>query len=247
MKFANMNNVDNTARFIAGELITMLDRKNAESHMSRRIREACPDYPKLTNAETALAKMLAMGPGAARRRPRSRRADDRRPARRGGGGVMNSTNKDMTDDGAPRSFGDELACMMFDGRRRAQVRARLMRRLDDQLAALVRATDADVDRVGWDTQKLIEFTDVFLAHPVALHSIRDRDQHSKVQRKNLSISKADWRRTRRPNVCGGIIKVRDIQRYIRSALRSADIKDILRQLSEAGFIEWTSQGYRRRL
>ena len=61
MKFANMTNVDNAARFIAGELTTILDRMNVNSHMSRRIREACPEYHKLTNTEGALARMLALG------------------------------------------------------------------------------------------------------------------------------------------------------------------------------------------
>jgi hypothetical protein len=40
------------------------------------------------------------------------------------------------------------------------------------------------------------------------------------------------------------LKVRNIQQYIRSALRSAEIKDILAQSVEAGFIEWTVDGYR---
>ena len=40
------------------------------------------------------------------------------------------------------------------------------------------------------------------------------------------------------------MKVRDIQQYIRSALRSAEIKDILAQFVGAGFIEWTADGYR---
>ena len=71
---------------------------------------------------------------------------------------------------------------MFDGKRRAQVRTRLMRRLDQQLAAL-RATDSDIERVEQDAQQLIVFTDVLLAHPAALHSIRDPRQLYKVQRK----------------------------------------------------------------
>jgi Bifunctional DNA primase/polymerase, N-terminal len=43
----------------------------------------------------------------------------------------------------------------------------------------------------------------------------------------------------------GPLKVRDIQQHIRSALRSAEIKDILAQSVEAGFIEWTADGYRQ--
>ena len=42
------------------------------------------------------------------------------------------------------------------------------------------------------------------------------------------------------------LKVRDIQQYIRSALRSGEIKDMLAQMVEAGFIEWTADGYRVR-
>ena len=42
----------------------------------------------------------------------------------------------------------------------------------------------------------------------------------------------------------GTLRVRDIQIYIRSALRSAEIKDLLAQSVEAGFIEWTVDGYR---
>jgi hypothetical protein len=43
----------------------------------------------------------------------------------------------------------------------------------------------------------------------------------------------------------GPMKVRDIQRHIRSALRSTEIKEILAASVEAGFIEWTVDGYRR--
>jgi hypothetical protein len=44
----------------------------------------------------------------------------------------------------------------------------------------------------------------------------------------------------------GILKVRHIQMHIRGALRSAEIKDMLAQFVEAGFIEWTADGYRVR-
>jgi hypothetical protein len=43
----------------------------------------------------------------------------------------------------------------------------------------------------------------------------------------------------------GTVKVRDIQQYIRGRLRSADIKDILRQLIEAGDVECTPDGQYR--
>jgi hypothetical protein len=43
----------------------------------------------------------------------------------------------------------------------------------------------------------------------------------------------------------GPLKVRDIQQHIRGALRSAEIKDLLAQFVEAGFIKWTADGYRR--
>jgi hypothetical protein len=39
------------------------------------------------------------------------------------------------------------------------------------------------------------------------------------------------------------MKPRDIQQFIRSRLKSAEIKDILGQLVEAGEIEWTGDGY----
>jgi hypothetical protein len=42
----------------------------------------------------------------------------------------------------------------------------------------------------------------------------------------------------------GIMKPRDIQQFIRSRIRSSEIKDILGQLVDAGEIEWTDQGYR---
>jgi hypothetical protein len=42
----------------------------------------------------------------------------------------------------------------------------------------------------------------------------------------------------------GNAKVRDIQMYLRGALRSAEIKDLLRQFVEGDLIEWTAQGYR---
>ena len=40
------------------------------------------------------------------------------------------------------------------------------------------------------------------------------------------------------------MKPRDIQQFIRSRIKSAEIKDILGQLVEAGKIEWTGDGYR---
>src|SRR5262249_9070504 len=43
----------------------------------------------------------------------------------------------------------------------------------------------------------------------------------------------------------GTLKIRDVQMHIRGALRSAEIKDMLAQLVEGGFIEWTVHGYRK--
>jgi hypothetical protein len=40
------------------------------------------------------------------------------------------------------------------------------------------------------------------------------------------------------------LKPRDIQMFIRGRLKSAEIKDILGQLVEAGEIEWSADGYR---
>ena len=42
----------------------------------------------------------------------------------------------------------------------------------------------------------------------------------------------------------GTAKVRDIQQYLRGALRSAEIKDLLKQFVEADLIVWTADGYR---
>jgi hypothetical protein len=81
----------------------------------------------------------------------------------------------MTDDSDPRSFGDALQCLLFNGRRRAQVRARLMRRLDQQLAPLASATDSDIERVEQDAKKLIEFAGLFLA-VAPLSSVRNPGQ-----------------------------------------------------------------------
>ena len=44
----------------------------------------------------------------------------------------------------------------------------------------------------------------------------------------------------------GVMKIRDVQMYIRGALRSSEIKDLLAQFVEAGLIEWTAEGYRRK-
>jgi hypothetical protein len=59
-KLFNMARVEETATFIAAELKTVLDR-NYESHMSRRISEACPAYKNgLTNGEGLLARLRAL-------------------------------------------------------------------------------------------------------------------------------------------------------------------------------------------
>ena len=41
------------------------------------------------------------------------------------------------------------------------------------------------------------------------------------------------------------VKPRDIQRFLSCRLRSQEVKDILRQLHEAGKIEWDAQGWYR--
>lgn len=89
----------------------------------------------------------------------------------------------------PRTFGEELLNMVFDSRRRAQVRTRLMRRLDEQIAEVMCATDLDIERVGHDTEKLIKLTEMFLDLGV-LGSNRDRSQHYKVQQKFDDLKKA---------------------------------------------------------
>jgi hypothetical protein len=86
----------------------------------------------------------------------------------------------MTVDSGPRSFKDELLDIVLDGRRRAEIRTRLMRLLDQQLAALKHATDADIERVRQDARKLIEFTDVLLGMGM-LSSIRDNSQNYTVK------------------------------------------------------------------
>jgi hypothetical protein len=59
-KLHNMARVEEAATFIAGELRTILDRKDIDSHMSRRVREACPAYNGLTNGEVLLATLRAL-------------------------------------------------------------------------------------------------------------------------------------------------------------------------------------------
>jgi hypothetical protein len=60
-KLHNEALVDETAEFIAAELIVLLDRKNTDSHMNRRIREACPAYRQgLTNGDRVLAALKAL-------------------------------------------------------------------------------------------------------------------------------------------------------------------------------------------
>ena len=57
----NKTRVEETASFIAAELKALLDRYNMDSHMSRRIREACPAYENgLTNSEKLLATLRAL-------------------------------------------------------------------------------------------------------------------------------------------------------------------------------------------
>ncbi len=57
----NMSRIDETATFIASELKRLLDRRDDDSHMSRRIEEDCPAYENgLTNAESLLATLRAL-------------------------------------------------------------------------------------------------------------------------------------------------------------------------------------------
>ena len=57
----SMKRIDETTKLIADELRTLLDRKNTDSHMSRRMREACPTYEKLTISEHLFALGVALG------------------------------------------------------------------------------------------------------------------------------------------------------------------------------------------
>jgi hypothetical protein len=53
--------VDEAAIFIAAELKVLLDRKNIDSPMNRRIREACPAYRHgLSNGDMVLATLKAL-------------------------------------------------------------------------------------------------------------------------------------------------------------------------------------------
>jgi hypothetical protein len=61
MKSFNNDRVEETAAFIAAELRKLLDRMASNSHMSQRIREACPAYRNgLTNGERVLATLRAL-------------------------------------------------------------------------------------------------------------------------------------------------------------------------------------------
>jgi hypothetical protein len=60
-KLFDQARVDETAEFIATELKVLLDRKKYDSHMSRRISEACPAFRQgLTNGERVLATVKAL-------------------------------------------------------------------------------------------------------------------------------------------------------------------------------------------
>jgi hypothetical protein len=53
--------VEDVAQFIAKELIALIDRRNANGHLSKRIREACPSYQNgLTNGERVVATLRAL-------------------------------------------------------------------------------------------------------------------------------------------------------------------------------------------
>jgi hypothetical protein len=60
-KLFNQALVDETATFIAAELKPLLEYKNYDSPMSRRIAEACPAYRQgLTNGERVVATLKAL-------------------------------------------------------------------------------------------------------------------------------------------------------------------------------------------
>jgi hypothetical protein len=60
-KLFNQALVDEAATFIAGELKALLDRKNLDSPMNRRIAEACPAYHQgLTNGDRVVATLKAL-------------------------------------------------------------------------------------------------------------------------------------------------------------------------------------------
>jgi hypothetical protein len=57
----NQTRVDETATFFAAELKDLLDRRNSDSHMNRRFKEACPSWDdELTNGEQVLATIKAL-------------------------------------------------------------------------------------------------------------------------------------------------------------------------------------------
>jgi hypothetical protein len=58
-KLFDKERVEQTARFIAAELTTLLDRRY-DSHISKRLQEACPTYDTLTNGENLLATVRAL-------------------------------------------------------------------------------------------------------------------------------------------------------------------------------------------
>jgi hypothetical protein len=52
--------VDEAAAFIAAELRPLLDYANNKSPVYARLREDCPAYHRLTNAESVLARVKAL-------------------------------------------------------------------------------------------------------------------------------------------------------------------------------------------
>ncbi len=57
--------VNEAAAFIAEELKALLDRRHYDSHMSRRLRAACPAYNRgLTNGEREVATIRALNMAA---------------------------------------------------------------------------------------------------------------------------------------------------------------------------------------
>jgi hypothetical protein len=52
--------IESAAAFIAAELRTLLDPSNSDSHINRRLQEACPAWDRLTNGERAFAAGRAL-------------------------------------------------------------------------------------------------------------------------------------------------------------------------------------------
>lgn len=83
--------------------------------------------------------------------------------------------------------------MLFDGRRRAQLRKRVIQRLDEQLVALAQATDSDIKQIEQNVQVLN-----LLITILPLSSNRDYSQFAAVQKKLVTVKAALTARTGAP-------------------------------------------------